>query len=532
MKASIPVRFLLLGLIFVVSLAAMGSMRPASDPIGPSAVSDSTQENDLSGEKVGKAEDLVKDWPQPDFVLFVTGRQHGYIEPCGCITLERQKGGLMRRHSVKKLLEKRGWPVVAIDAGNQVRRIGDQPEIKLMRTYEALSKEMKYDVIGLGPDDLKLSAIDVAQKMANNMPDQNPFTSANVQVLGQVKPFQIIERNGKKIGVTTLLGNEHLEGVKQSGLDLKAAEESLGPVIARMNQAKCDLKVLVAFTSLNNCRKLAKRFPVFNVLVTAGGAGDPTLHPEVIKAGNHSTSMIQVGVKGMYVGLVGVFAGDAENPMRYERVELDHRYEDSDAIKRVFKAYQAELKDRWIAGTLADIRPREHPSGHKFVGSDACADCHGEEYDIWKDGVDGDWGPHSEATEDLAENPNDNRVWVQRDYDPECMSCHGTGWNPQNFFPYKTGLVNPIKDEHLTGNGCENCHGPGSAHVAIQEEKSKGRPVDERLLKKLAQEMVITLEQARNGACKECHDLDNSPDFLKDGGFDEYWPKIEHGGDD
>ena len=94
----------------------------------------------------------------------------------------------MRRHSVKKLLEKRGWPVVAIDAGNQVRRIGDQPEIKLMRTYEALSKEMKYDVIGLGPDDLKLSAIDVAQKMANNMPDQNPFTSANVQVLGQVKP--------------------------------------------------------------------------------------------------------------------------------------------------------------------------------------------------------------------------------------------------------------------------------------------------------------------------------------------------------
>ena len=68
--------------------------------------------------------------------------------------------------------------------------------------------------------------------------------------------------------------------------------------------------------------------------------------------------------------------------------------------------------------------------------------------------------------------------------------------------------------------------------MAIQEEKSKGRPVDERLLKKLAQEMVITLEQARNGACKECHDLDNSPDFLKDGGFDEYWPKIEHGGDD
>ena len=532
MNASIPGRLLLLGLIVAASLVAMGSMKPRLNIIPPDDEHASTQENDLAAKKIGKAEDLVKDWPKPDFVLFVTGRQHGYIEPCGCITLERQKGGLMRRHSVKKVLEQRDWPLVAIDAGNQVRRTGNQPEIKLMRTYEALSKEMKYDVIGLGPDDLKLPAIEVAQKMANNMPAKNPFTSANVQVLGQVEPFQIIERNGKKIGVTTLLGDEHIDGVKQSGLDLATAANSLVPVIKKMNEARCDMKVLVAFTSLANCRKIARSFPVFDVLVTAGGAGDPTLHPEVIQAGNHATSMIQVGVKGMYVGLVGVFSGDAKNPMRYERVELDHRYEDSDAIKRVFKAYQAELKDRWIAGTLADIRPREHPSGHTFVGSDACADCHSDEYDIWKDGVDGDWGPHAEATDDLAENPNDNRVWVQRDYDPECMSCHATGWDPQNFFPYKSGLLDPLKDAHLHANGCENCHGPGSAHVAIQEEKDKGRPVDENLRKKLADEMVLTLEEAKNGACKECHDLDNSPDFLKEGGFDKYWPIIEHGGDD
>lgn len=532
MNASIPGRLLILGLIVAVSLVAMGSMAPNWDPIEPGSDPSSAQENDLSGDKVGKAEDLVKDWPNPDFVLFVTGRQHGYIEPCGCITLERQKGGLMRRHSVKKVIENRGWPVVAIDAGNQIRRTGNQPEIKLMRTYEALSKEMKYDVIGVGPDDLKLPVIEVAQRMINNKREKNPFTSANVQIFGEMlQGFQIVERNGKKIGVTTLLGNEHLDELKQSGLDLQAAERSLGPVIAKMNAASCDMKVLVAFTSLNNCRKLAQQFPVFDVLVTAGGAGDPTLHPEVIQAGNHSTSMIQVGVKGMYVGLVGVFAGDPKNPIRYERVELDHRYEDSDAIKRIFKAYQAELKDRWVAGTLDDIKPRDHPSGHKFVGSDACADCHSEEYDIWKDGVDGDWGPHAEATEDLAENPNDNRVWVQRDYDPECMSCHGTGWNPQNFFPYKTGLIDPKNDDHLSGNGCENCHGPGSAHVEIQQLKDQKKPFDENLRKKLADEMVITIEQAREGACKECHDLDNSPDFLKEGGFDKYWPTIEHGGD-
>ena len=49
------------------------------------------------------------------------------------------------------------------------------------------------------------------------------------------------------------------------------------------------------------------------------------------------------------------------------------------------------------------------------------------------------------------------------------MSCHATGWNPQKFYPYKTGLINIAKQADLAGNGCENCHGPGSAHVAMEK---------------------------------------------------------------
>ena len=130
---------------------------------------------------------------------------------------------------------------------------------------------MKYDVIGLGPDDLRLSAIYVAQTMANNVQnvkdaanrdvEKNPFTSANVDVLGQLKKnkFKIIQRNGKKIGVTTLLGNEHFAAVKQPRVDLKEAELALPPVIEAMTAAQCDLKVLVAFTTLENCRKIASQ---------------------------------------------------------------------------------------------------------------------------------------------------------------------------------------------------------------------------------------------------------------------------------
>jgi hypothetical protein len=46
--------------------------------------------------------------------------------------------------------------------------------------------------------------------------------------------------------------------------------------------------------------------------------------------------------------------------------------------------------------------------------------------------------------------------------------------------------------------------------------------------KKLRKEMRVTMKQAREGLCMECHDLDNSPDFFLPGAFDEYWAKIKH----
>lgn len=486
-------------------------------------------------QEIGKAEDLVKDWQKPEFVLFITGRQHGYIEPCGCITLERQKGGLMRRHRVMKILEQRGWDVVPIDAGNQVRRIGQQPLIKLARTYESLCRVMDYDLIGLGPDDLKLAPIDLVQKMETaKQGEKNPFTSANVVPFGGAftENFQVIEKNGKRIGVTTVVGKEHVAKMGQvTGLEVVDPAEALQKVVPAMEAANCDMKVLVAFTNLANCRDLAKQFPVFDVLVTAGGAGDPTLQPEIIQTRNGQvTSMVQVGVKGMYVGLIGWFSNNGQPKIEYKRVQLDHRYKDTEEIKTVFKAYQDELKDLWLRGVLKDIKPRSHPTGNTFVGSDKCADCHDDEFDIWENGVDGEGGPHYDATEDLAQNPNDNRVWVQRNFDPECVSCHATGWNPQNYYPYESGMLDAenAKFDHLHANGCENCHGPGSAHVEMELKAAKGN-VDQKLRDQLTRQMVVTLDEARATACKECHDLDNSPDFLKEGGFDKYWPKVKHG---
>ena len=332
--------------------------------------------SDSNGGPKPPVEDLVKDWEKPTFALFVSGRQHGYIEPCGCTGLANQKGGLMRRHTAQKILLERGWDLVSIDAGNQVRRFGQQPTIKLGKTYESLCRIMGYSMVGIGADDLKIASIDLAQALLDAPQGDSPFTCANVEIVDPSlsNKFVVIEKNGKRIGVTMILGDEHIEKIGNDDADIivSSAAQGLREVVPQLEAARCDLKVLVAHTSLDNCRALAKQFPAFDLLVTAGGAGDPTLHPEVIEVNGKATSMIQVGVKGMYVGIVGFYEKGGEFSLKYERVPLDERFKDSAQVKEVFLNYQNELKSLWQNGQLADIKPRLHPSGRTFVGSATC----------------------------------------------------------------------------------------------------------------------------------------------------------------
>ena len=79
------------------------------------------------------------------------------------------------------------------------------------------------------------------------------------------------------------------------------------------------------------------------------------------------------------------------------------------------------------------------------------------------------------------------------------------------------------------GIGCESCHGPGSAHV---DAENGDIDVTDAELTKLREEMRLTLAEAKQTKCFECHDLDNSPDFQKPGAFDEYWEQVKHAGMD
>lgn len=460
-------------------------------------------------------------WTKPVAALFVTGRQNGYLEPCGCTGLENQKGGLARRHSLLKMFINRNWDIAPVDVGNQIRRTGVQPELKLQATLQAL-RTLKYQAVGLGPDDLRLSTNELIQALVAKTDDNGKsdlFVSANVNAFDFISPYRVIQVGPKKIGITTVIGTDHIENNKNDEIELQSPDRGLANVIPKLQEEKCDFLVLMAYASLEESRMLARKFPEFHLVVSGGSAGEPTMLPERISG--TKTRLIQSGNKGMYVGIIGFF-DDQENPIKYERIELDKRFKDSQDMLDVLKDYQKNLRlvfeEKGYAGL--GISPVIHPSGKNFVGSETCGECHTTAFEIWEN------TPHHHATDSIVHPPE--RSEVPRHYDPECLSCHVTGWNPQQYFPFKSGYAELEKSKHLHGNGCENCHGPGSAHVAAENGEGD---LSEEQINSLRKSMVLPLAKAEH-MCMECHDLDNSPDFHKKGAFMEYWQQIEHVGKD
>jgi len=219
------------------------------------------------------------------------------------------------------------------------------------------------------------------------------------------------------------------------------------------------------------------------------------------------------------VGVLGIYR-DAGLPLRYQRIALEAKWKDSPDMLRLLANYQLQLESLLEAQGMdgLGIRPTNHPSGRNYVGTETCGECHTNAYAKWLK------TPHSHATEKLVHPPE--RYEVPRHHDPECLSCHVTGWNPQRFFPYTTGYVELEESAHLHGNGCENCHGPGSEHVAAEQGDVE---VGDEQLERLRESMRLPLAEARE-SCLECHDLDNSPDFHVEGAFEKYWKQIVHEG--
>jgi hypothetical protein len=162
---------------------------------------------------------IATDWKDPWLVFYITGNQYGYLEPCGCTGLANQKGGVNRRDTLLTSLRERGWNILPIDGGNQVRRDGTQSEIKFHWTTQAF-REMGYAAAAYGEKDLQLTE-NILVSILDPSGANSLFVSANVSLLPdfdlQYKLQRVTDGQGKerRIGITSVLGDESAKKLNQ-----------------------------------------------------------------------------------------------------------------------------------------------------------------------------------------------------------------------------------------------------------------------------------------------------------------------------
>jgi predicted CXXCH cytochrome family protein len=129
---------------------------------------------------------------------------------------------------------------------------------------------------------------------------------------------------------------------------------------------------------------------------------------------------------------------------------------------------------------LADRTPPPVAEGEPhYVGSDACASCHAPAHAWWRS------HPHGHAYETLASR--------DKQFHLDCVGCHVTGYErPGGSTVTQLGDGGVLRDV-----GCENCHGPGSAHLTTPTAATITRDAPESL-------------------CVRCHNEEHSDRFVYD----------------
>lgn len=495
---------LLLGLGIMTALAAgMAGLgyyfftRSPSDPLPALSHAKDVTGKESSGygkESQTEFPPLFQDWPKakPDLALVLSGEMFGYLRPCGCSP--GQHGGLARRGGfLDYLRDEKGWNTLPIDLGDLIGQSTNWESIRYAHALESL-KKLGYPVIGVGVKDMAITVMEVLGQ-AMNLEGTN-LVNANLRhsdpdfqsLLDEgFKKVVLLEPGGVKLAVAEVIGESAKEDLPDLSVSLGSQSDAAQSILAEMKEREAEFKVLLAYMPMGDAITLAEKNPGFD-LILCKSKYEESLNEEMRMVGN--TMVTWVGQKGKKVGVVGYWRSGKPR-LRFEMVPIDLRFKDVAAMNEIYARYVAAVQ----AGGFLDKMPKiPHPTKDTFVGAEKCKDCHKKAYEKWGS------SRHAHAFDSLRK-----AIPAGQDYNPECVSCHATG------FQYTSGFVSADLTPNLLGNQCENCHGPGAAHV----NDPKNVELQVRMRKS---------QHAIKNDCMKCHDAENSIHFH----FETYWEKVKH----
>ena len=317
---------------------------------------------------------------------------------------------------------------------------------------------------------------------------------------GLVKPFIVREilskRSGAKPVRVAFIGLTEPTPDPPFGVRFTDPAEAARRTVPEARKVADLVVVLAKIKSQQDVARVAREAPGIDVIIDGNASSledgfAPPLYvgPTLIVFTPYETRML--GELRFYRDTQGKFS------TKQRFVALDEMLvpEDPAAKQLVAAATSAEgetrtntakLLERWLGSSRMRVTapPSGTGSSPAFVTSAVCSQCHAPQYLKWsKSG-------HAHATDLIAGRA--------LEFDSSCLDCHATG----------AGLAGATATSEIArfqSVQCEQCHGPGSNHVA-KPGKGYGRVGDMRK------------------ACGSCHTSETSPAFDAQAA----WAKIAH----
>jgi hypothetical protein len=377
-----------------------------------------------------------------------------------------------------------------IEGGNIVAG-GTALDGQKLQTALTILAAAHYGAIAIGPRDLELPLDELLAQFESwgitpLAADLQPRTGA----AAAFAPFS--EHRLEQVAVRVVALTLRVPAAAAAAVELLAPQAAWQRALD--GAAQPDYRILLAHGDREALAPLAGLQPRPDLIV---GITDAEPEPPARAESIDGVPLVFPGIRGRML-LDVTLTRTAQGPQltRYHVVRLEGSktakgaLEDEQARAMVV-AHRHAVQQMGIREQMAQCLPTA--AGRTYVGNKVCADCHEKEYEVWKG------TKHARAWETLekAEKDPERYGWPVTAY-PDCVACHVVGYG------YESGFVNPAKTEHLKDVGCEECHGPGSAHAddPTKENIALGGQAD----------------------CYRCHDFEQSPNF----DYKERWKAIEH----
>ena len=479
--------------------------------------------------------------PSDRLTLLFSASVAGQLVPCGCSP--DQRGGLPRELALVRKLRRTEPNVLFVDAGDLLFEAPSPPPAQMLtqRQLKARTLARGDELLGaaaraIGPRDLALGA-SFAAETAGSVPlldaGGGPVPGARATLLANAGPV--------KVGL--FAAGQEADSATSMAARARALREEGASIVVLLLHPRGASAVPAAQALLPAARAAGVD------LVVLGRRDDPAADPNRKEAGpppllaveGNGQSILRVDVtlgkgplalapaaedrdeelKGLDARVERFRAQIATSPQRREQLEakireLEERRRalaaaplpqpapgtswaratflpltqqvgsDLDAQKLV-DAYDHKVAEINLAE--AQRQPETCPPASRgelaYVGVAECARCHDDAAAFWTQ------TKHARAYHTL--------LTVEKQFSLDCIRCHVTGWQ-------QPGGVCRIDRTHVGGPGfdgkgigrqdvqCEDCHGPGSAHVK--------------------DETAATIQPEVPGpACMRCHEAANSPHF-------------------